>query len=215
MLLVNLIINIVYSISGSTGIYYTKYILKNENLVAVMGAFGLIPVFIGFALIGPMIKRFGVCKSAKIGILIAIIGGIIRGIFPYSFPVALAAGGLSTFGTIPMMAVGGVMTTNTIEYGEWKYGKRIIGMTNSASGFGSKMGSGLGAAMIGWLLALGHYDGALAVQAAPAVRMILMVCIYIPLILMVVIYLFLRKYDLDEKYTGILKDLENRKNSQA
>lgn len=211
MLVVMLILNITYSLSGSTGVYYTKYILGNENLVGIMGAVGLIPVFIGFALVGPMIRFFGLSKTAKIAFLIGIAASIVRVFTPYSFISALIGGAFITFSTIPMMAVGGVLVNNTIEYGEWKHGKRIVGMTNSASGFGSKIGSGLGAAMIGWFLALGGYDGTLAVQSQTATNMILFICVYLPAILLVVMYLILRKYDLDEKYPQIIKELEERK----
>lgn len=214
MLVVNLLINITYSLSGSSAVYYTKYILGNDNLVAIMGAASLIPVFLGFGLVGPAIRKFGVTKTAEYGLVLAVIGFAIRGIFPYSFIVALVAGGIGTLGTIPMMAVGGVLTTNTIEYGEWKYGKRIVGMTNSASSFGSKIGSGLGAGMIGWLLALGHYDGLLKIQAAPAIRMILVICIYVPLAMFIISFFLIRKYDLDKKYTEIIKELEVRKQNK-
>ena len=211
MLVIMLILNITYSLNGSTGVYYTKYILGNENLVGIMGAVGLIPVFVGFALVGPMIRFFGLSKTAKIAFLIGIAASIVRVFTPYSFMSALIGGAFITFSTIPMMAVGGVLVNNTIEYGEWKYGKRIVGMTNSASGFGSKIGSGLGAAMIGWFLALGGYDGTLAVQSQTATNMILFICVYLPAILLVVMYLILRKYDLDEKYPQIVKELEERK----
>ena len=214
MLVVMLIINIIYSLSASTGVYYTKYILQNENLVGIMGAVGLIPVFIGFALVGPMIKFFGLSKTARIALLIGIAASIVRVFTPYSFMSALIAGAFITFSTIPMMAVGGVLVNNTIEYGEWKFGKRIVGMTNSANGFGAKIGSGLGAAMIGWFLALGKYDGTLAVQPQSATNMILFICVYLPAILLVIMYLILRKYDLDEKYPQIVKELEERKSSQ-
>ena len=211
MLVIMLILPIIHSISGSTGVYYTKYILGNENLVGIMGAVGLIPVFVGFALVGPMIRFFGLSKTAKVAFLIGIAASIVRVFTPYSFMSALIGGAFITFSTIPMMAVGGVLVNNTIEYGEWKYGKRIVGMTNSASGFGSKIGSGLGAAMIGWFLALGGYDGTLAVQSQTATNMILFICVYLPAILLVVMYLILRKYDLDEKYPQIVKELEERK----
>lgn len=211
MLIVMLIINIIYSLSASTGVYYTKYILGNENLVGIMGAVGLIPVFVGFAAVGPMIKYFGLSKTARIALIIGIMASIVRIFTPYSFMSALIGGAFITFSTIPMMAVGGVLVNNTIEYGEWKHGKRIVGMTNSANGFGAKVGSGLGAAMIGWFLALGKYDGTLAVQPDSAINMILFICVYLPAILLVIIYLLLRKYDLDEKYPQIVKELEERK----
>lgn len=41
--------------------------------------------------------------------------------------------------------------------------------------------------------------------------MILFICVYLPAILLVVMYLILRKYDLDEKYPQIVKELEERK----
>lgn len=211
MLFVMLLVNIMFSISSSTAIYYTKYILKNENLVALIGGVGLIPVFIGFSVTQPMIKKFGIAKTARISIAIGILGSIVRVFFPYNLIVTLIFGSLTIFGTIPLMAVGGVLVNNTIEYNEWKFGKRLVGMSNSASSFGGKIGSGLGAAMIGWILALGHYNGSLAVQSASAINSILILCIWIPGILLAGMYLLLRKYDLDLKYADIIKELEERR----
>lgn len=211
MLFSMFILNVIASLSTSTGIYYTKYILGNENLVAVMGSIGLIPVIVGFALTGPMIKKLGIAKTIKIALLIGILASIVRAFTPYSFTSAIVCGAFITFATIPMMAVGGVLVVNTIEYGEWKYGKRIVGMTNSAGSFGMKVGSGLGAAMIGWILALGHYDGTLAAQPDSAIITILILCVYLPLVLFLILYLLIRKYDLEAKYPQIVKELEERK----
>ena len=214
MLAVMLIVNITYSLSGSSGVYYTKYILQNENLVGIMGAIGLIPVFIGFSIVGPMIKKFGLSKTVRISLVVGLLANVVRVFTPYSFISAIVCGAFTTFSTIPIMAVGGVLVNNTIEYGELKFGKRIIGMTNSASGFGAKIGSGLGAAMIGWFLALGKYDGTLAVQSQSAINMILFICVYLPAILLLVMYLIFRKYDLDEQYPQIVKELEERRASK-
>jgi len=211
MLFVMLFVNIIYSLSSSTGVYYTKYILGNENLVALLGGVGLIPVIIGFAVTQPMVKRFGLARSARIAMLIGIFGTIVRIIEPYNLYVTLIFGSLVTFATIPLMAVGGVLVNNTIEYNEWKFGKRLVGMSNSASSFGAKIGSGLGSAMIGWILALGHYDGTLAVQEASAINSIIAICIWIPGIFLVLIYLLLRRYDLDNKYAEIVRELETRR----
>lgn len=211
MLFVMLLVNIIYSISGSTAIYYTKYILKDENLIALLGGVGLIPVVIGFAITQPMIKKFGLAKSTRIAILIGIAGTLARVFFPYNLIVTLVFGGFVTFATIPLMAVGGVLVNNTIEYNEWKFGKRLVGLSNSASSFGAKIGVGLGAALIGWILALGNYDGTLAAQAKPALNSIIALCIWIPGILLIGMYFLLRKYDLDIKYADIVRELEDRK----
>ena len=41
------------------------------------------------------------------------------------------------------------------DYNEWKTGHKLLGMTNSATGFGGKVGSGIGGALTGWVLAIG------------------------------------------------------------
>ncbi|UPK41426.1 MFS transporter [Paenibacillus pabuli] len=212
MLFAQLLINMLYTLNGSTGIYYTKYILGNENLIGIMGAVGLVPVFLGFVMVGPMIKKFGLTRTARIGMILGIVSSLIRCFMPYNFIAAIVLGGIATLATIPMMAVGGVLVNNTVEYGEWKTGKRLVGMVNSANSFGVKIGMGLAAAMIGWILALGNYDGALITQADSAITSILVLTVYLPLVIFVLTYLCLRKYDLDEKYPQIVKELEERLN---
>ncbi|WP_339843422.1 glycoside-pentoside-hexuronide (GPH):cation symporter [Paenibacillus sp. FSL W7-1088] len=212
MLFAQLLINMLYTLNGSTGIYYTKYILGNENLIGIMGAVGLVPVFLGFVMVGPMIKKFGLTRTARIGMIPGIVSSLIRCFMPYNFIAAIVLGGIATLATIPMMAVGGVLVNNTVEYGEWKTGKRLVGMVNSANSFGVKIGTGLAAAMIGWILAMGNYDGALVTQADSAITSILVLTVYLPLVIFVLTYLCLRKYDLDEKYPQIVKELEERLN---
>jgi len=212
MLFVMLQINIMYALNQSTGIYYTKYILGNENLIGVMGAVGLIPVFLGFIAVGPMIKKFGLTKTARIGLLLGTIAALLRCFMPYSFTAALVLGGITTFATIPLMAIGGVLVNNTVEYGEWQSGKRLVGMVNSANSFGVKIGNGLGIALIGWVLAFGNYNGTLANQPDSAITSILVLTVYLPVILFISCYLLLRKYDLDDKYPEIVKELNDRGN---
>lgn len=161
MLFVMLAVNIIYAISGAMGIYYTKHILGNENLIALLGGVGLIPVIIGVIVTQPMVRKFGLAKTTRIAVLLGIAGTFARVFMPYSLLAALTFGSLAIFGTIPLMIIGGVLVNNTIEYNEWKFGKRLVGMSNSASSFGAKIGLGLGGAMIGWILSLGSYDGTL------------------------------------------------------
>lgn len=161
---------------------------------------------------GPMIKKFGLSSTARIGLIVGIAASGIRCFMPYSFVAALVLGGISTLATIPMMAVGGVLVNNTVEYGEWKTGKRLVGMVNSANSFGVKIGMGLAAAMIGWILAMGDYDGTLAAQPDSAITSILVLTVYLPVAILVLTYLCLRKYDLDKKYPQIVKELEERRN---
>jgi GPH family glycoside/pentoside/hexuronide:cation symporter len=56
-----------------------------------------------------------------------------------------------------------------VDYGEIKIGKALTGLTNSGYSIGCKVGSGLGGAMVGWILTFAGYDGMAAVQSAGAI----------------------------------------------
>lgn len=215
MLFVMLFVNMIYSLSGATAVYYAKYILRDENLVALLGGVGLITAAVSFAVTHPMVKRFGPAKTVRIAMFIGIVATIVRIFAPYNLLITIIFGSLVNFSTIPLMAVGGVLVNNTIEYNEWRFGKRLVGMSNSAISFGAKIGSGLGSAMIGWILALGHYDGMLEVQPASALKSIIVVNIWLPGVLLLAILLLLLNYNLDDKYPAIIKELEKRRKDKA
>ena len=72
---------------------------------------------------------------------------------------------LGSFVQIPMMSLYGVLTSMTIDYNEWKYDKKLVAMSGGAIGFGSKVGNGLGAAILSAFLAIGAYDATLEVAS--------------------------------------------------
>lgn len=213
MLIISLFSQLSFGLSGATGAYYAKWILGDDNLVAILGAVGLIPTFAGFLLVGPMVKKLGVTKTVYVSMAIAILGAAIRAFSPGSFISAVTAGLLPSFGMIPIMSLVGVMTNNCVDYNEWKTGKRLLGMTNSVTGFGGKVGAGLGASLTGWVLALGAYNASLSVQPTSAINAIYAIAVYIPLVLYIIIFIFAKKYEsLEKMYPQIIAELADRKN---
>lgn len=214
MLIANVFLNISYGLSGAGGTYYAKYIFGNDNLVGIMGAVGLIPTFFGFIAAGPLAKKFGMAKTCTISCVIGIVGCGIRMFMPYNFMACLILGCFVTFANIPMMCLTGAMVNNCVEYNEWKFGKRMIGMSNSASSFGSKVGAALGGSLIGWLLALGGYSAALAVQPKGTTYAILAFGIYIPLVLFIILLILFKKYDLEKIYPQIVGEIMERRKAE-
>ncbi|WP_372631126.1 MFS transporter [Cohnella sp.] len=206
-----LLANILFAMSATAGMYYAKYIWGDVNLVSVMGGIGLIPVIVVFLLSGPLIKRWGKRYTAVLGLGIGTIGLLLRLLDPYSIPLGLVGSLIQAFGMIPLMIVLAPMTADTIEYGEWKHGQRIVGLTNSVNGFGGKMGTAFGTALIGWLLAWGNYQENAAVQGESAKQMIIAFNLYIPMIIYIAIAVLLLFFSLEKQYTRILDDLEQRK----
>ena len=215
MLIANLFVNISYGLSASGGTYYAKYILGNDNIVALLGAICLIPTFIGFVVVGPLTRKFGMAKTCLIGCVIGAVACVVRIFTPYSFYSCVIGGAFQSFATMPMMCVSAAMVNNCVEYNEWKFGKRLLGMSNSASSFGGKVGAGLGGSLIGWLLALAGYQSAAASQPASVDTAIFAFAIYIPLALFVIMAILFSKYDLEKIYPQIVDELRQRRGESS
>ena len=159
VLVVNLLSCIIYGLAAGAGVYYCKWIFGNDNLVGVLGGIGMIPTLLGFIFVGPMIKKLGVVKTLLVSFAMGA-GANILLLFTKDIFICYALfGSITTFATIPMMCLVGVMTAMSIDYNEYKYGVRMVATSNSASSFGGKVGSGLGTSIIGWFLAaVGAYS---------------------------------------------------------
>ena len=214
MLVLQFAMNISYGLSSSGGTYYAKYILGNDNIVALLGAVGLIPTFLGFILTGPMAAKFGMTKTCIISCVMGAAACLVRVFTPYSLATCIVGGCVTTFANIPLMCLFGAMVNNCVEYNDYKFGKRIVGMTNSANSFGSKIGSGIGASLIGWLLAAAGYNAALEAQPAAVDTAIFAFAIYIPLALFVLMFVLLLKNDLEKRYPEIVAELQKRKEAK-
>lgn len=215
MLVVMLFVNISYGLSASGGTYYAKYILGNDNIVGLLGAIGLIPTFLGFILVGPLTRKFGMARTCFIGCCIGAVAALVRVFTPYSFWSCIIGGAFQTFATMPIMCVGGAMVNNCVEYNEWKFGKRLLGMSNSANSFGAKVGSGIGGSLIGWLLAAAGYQAAAASQPASVNTAIFTFAIYIPLALFIIMGIMFKKYDLEKIYPQIVEELRARRSEKG
>ena len=210
VLLANLLVNVIYALSSSSGTYYAKYILGNDNLIGIMGAVGLIPTFVGFIVVSPMTKKFGLTKTLKIAFALGIIGNVIRCFKPDSFILCITVGLLGSFATIPMMCLAGTLNSMAMDYNDYKYHNKIIGMSASASSFGGKVSSGIGASLVGWILAVVGFTGNMEV-ITPAVRYgIYTFSLYIPLAMFVGLFILISKFDLEAKYGDMMKAIAER-----
>ena len=216
VLLVNFFVNILYGLSSSAGTYYCKWIYGNDNLVGILGAIGLIPTLLGFLLIGPMIKKLGVTKTLKISFVIGAAANALRIVNPSDFIYNTALGCFSTFANIPAMCLTGVLMAMAIDYNEFKFGRRMVGSSGSAGGFGGKVGSGIGASLVGWCLAAAGYNGLTMTTADMATRIaIYTFSIYIPMVMYFAMFLLTCRFDLEARLPGIREETAKRKAAQT
>lgn len=211
ILVMNFMVNILYGLSNSSGTYYAKWIYGNDNLMGIMGAVGMIPTLIGFIAVGPMIKHLGVTKTLKVSFAIGCIANVVRIINPYHFAFNVAMGCFGTFANIPMMCLMGVMLGMAIDYNEYMYGKRMVASANAASSFGCKVGSGIGASVIGWCLAIAAYDATLTVATEATKQAIFTFSIYLPAIMFAVLFIMSCKFDLEARLPKLREEIAKRK----
>ena len=211
VLVVNLLACIIYALSSAAGTYYCKWIFGNDNLVGILGAVGLVPTVIGFLLVGPMVKKLGVIKTLLVSFAIGIIGNVLMIFLHNNFTAYMILGCFTTFSTIPMMCLTGVMTSMSIDFNEYKYGVRMVATTNSASSFGGKVGSGIGGSLIGWILALVSYDATLQVAPQTTKMAIYGFSFVIPLIMFIIMFVLVSQFDLEAKMPAMKEEIDRRK----
>ena len=134
VLLFNLITSITSAVAASSGTYYAKWIFGNDNLVAVIGSFGMLATLLGFILSKPIIAKLGVTRTVQLGLLGAAVPALIRCILPTNFIVYAATSLFASFIQIPLMCLYGVLTAMTVDYNEWKYGKKLVAMSGGLTG---------------------------------------------------------------------------------
>ncbi|MCD8510351.1 MAG: glycoside-pentoside-hexuronide (GPH):cation symporter [Bacillus sp. (in: Bacteria)] len=197
-------------LSGA-GIFYATYIFGNSSYFSLFALTLFVPTIISFFFVGRLVGQFGKRNIALFVSLIAIFGSVIKLVDPYNLTLYLVGNVVQGFGLITIITFLYAMINDTTEYGEWKSGFRTAGLVNSAASFGMKVGTGIGGALIGWLLAYGGYIGTLDVQTDSAMTMIMVLNIHLPLILTVLQAVLLWMYKLDKQYPDILAELSARK----
>lgn len=211
VLLFNVIMCITTSISASAGTYYCKWIFGNDNLVGILGAFGMLATVVGFVIAKPIISLLGIKRTIYLGTLGAAVMAAIRCVAPTNFVVYALTGAMGNFLQIPLMCLYGVLTGMAVDYNKWKYDKRMIAMSASVIGVGNKVGTGLGAVILTAALSLGAYDATLEAASASMRTSIYGFSNYLPIVINIIVFLIFTRFDLEEKLPQMRADIEARR----
>lgn len=205
----------ILGVNNGLRIYFARNVLGNVALMGTLTLCFILPKMIG-NLVYPYINKFlGKWKSMMIGYVLELVGVLVMAIAPTCFGTAAAGLILLGIGGIPHNAGLFAMVADVIDYGEWKTGVRLDGLTNSATSFGMKVGAGLGSAITGWGLAWAAYDGALAEQTLETIAGIKTVYTMVPAVLIVIGLVVLFFCNLDKIYPQIQEGLANKKANKA
>jgi GPH family glycoside/pentoside/hexuronide:cation symporter len=158
--------------AGSMTFYYCNIVLNDLSVLSIISIATALPIIILNLIMPKFIGKFGKRKLMIGGFLITILGSIL--ISAAGTNVILALGGvvIKAIGTAPIMTGIFAMTSDIVDYGEWKTGIRSEGLVNSCTSFGMKVGIGLGSVVCTWYLALGGYQATAEVHSKSVINMI-------------------------------------------
>ena len=202
---------IIFVLGGASLPYYCKWVLGNDNLAALVNMCAIPAIALAFLAMPLIIKKTSLRTAGIIGIIVGMIGTVIRIVNPTSFPVFAFGYACIVFATSALRTVMLPMVVNTSEWNDYKYGYKLVGMTNSAASFGSKVGAALGSALMGLVLSAGGYNPMVEAQTPSSIRSICYINIHIIGLCLIVMFICFLFYTLEKRYPEILKANEERR----
>lgn len=160
----------------------------------------MVSSFFAIILLQVFAKKLGKARSCAMGMAIAVCCLLVRlvtrdSIFPLYLVCLLVSGfGLGLFSSLLVPSL-----MDSIDYGEWLFGKRNDAMVMSANSFGNKLGGGVGAAVLGFMLDGVGFDKTATVQTAAAKSGLFNTSIFVPLTVFCIVFCFMLMYRRYEK----------------
>ena len=216
LLLVNIVLLVALVIRGSTSVYYVKWYMGREDLVAAFLTTGTVAMGIGAALAStvarfiPHVRLFALCQ------LVMFASSAAQKIIPASDLVLLfSCFALTQFFAQMGVAVLWTMLADTVDYGEYKTGRRVTGLSFSGQLFGIKIGVALGgtasAALLGYW---GYQEGGVDSQSDEAIQGILILFTIIPAVLHIPVAMLTAKFSLTRERTREIREELDRRTTE-
>ena len=195
----------------SLGVYYCRDVLGDVIYYGDMNLCYNVCRIIGLIFLPVIAVKYGKFKVMLVGWVLMALGSVLL-IFASSQIFFLYFGAIVRgLGGSLISACLFTIIADAVEFGEWKTGIRQAGLTNSATSFGMKVGTGLGTAVVGWGLAFGDYDGSLTVQSAYTLQTETLFFVGVPAVCFTIGFIAMLFTNIDKIYPKIIKDLEARK----
>ena len=201
LILVVFLLTQVFTAMLNMGIYFMKYILGDENLLGTFAWAINIPLIVGLLVTPIIVKKFGEMYRVNLGgYVIATLGrlGVLVAAYFHDIPLMLILSAVASLGMSPLQGTLNAMIAEASEHTWLRTGKRIDGLMFSCTSLGVKVGSGIGTAAAGWLLAASGYDGGVSMQPDSAMQMLYVMYVWFPLVANALIFLLLTHLDVEK-----------------
>lgn len=203
-----------YVTTTSFGLYFFKYAFKNESMYSTFAVILGVSQILALVVFPFFSKKFS-RKKLYLGATVLVFAGyILFFVSPMNMIPIGIAGVLIFVGQAFMQLLMLVFLTDTIEYGQWKSGKRNESVTFALQPFINKMAGAIAFGIVGITLIISGINKAATPSDVTAGGLTIMkvAMLIIPLIFMIagfIVYHY--RYKIDKKmYNQIIDDLKQR-----
>ncbi|MDO4622013.1 MAG: MFS transporter [Eubacteriales bacterium] len=160
-----LVVNVMTNMG--VGVYYFTYIVGNVGLMGLMSVATIVGIPIPF-FFPKLIRKMSVIRVIQLGYLLAVLGGIVNFFAGANVPLLMIGSLLGGVGAMPSSMLASLIILQCADYNEWKGNHRMEGTLSSVNGLAGKIGSAVGAGVLGVILSLVGYTGELATMPQSA-----------------------------------------------
>lgn len=196
IIITNIIIFIGVVVKNSSTVYFFKYVLHNEGMSAIANLLSALAMIIGAITIPFLIRHFQM-RTVVVG----------------NLGVALLGVAVSAFGLGAAQSLMFVMTAETVDYGEWRFGVRAQGLLTSVSAIGASIGAGLAGVINSDILAHFHFVPNMT-QTASGIMGINVCFVYGPALIDAICIISIMFYGLDKLSAKMHADLQAKRQDE-
>ena len=204
-----LVTNISMNLGAVNPFYFEQVVgdISKQSVVNALEAVGPLLVLC----LPILAKKMGKKKLIVTALILGIIGKLLPLLNLQSITLLGIGTVLGTIGYMPLFILTINMVIDCMDYGEWKFKKRGEGIYSCISGFCSKIGTGIGTWLVGFVMMLGGYVSGADTQSQGAVNAIICVYTVVPAVLYLLAALCMHFYKLDDELPQIQAELAERK----
>lgn len=203
-----------YCTTTSFGVYYFKYAFKNEGMYSVFAGILGISQLLALTSFNLFSKKYSRKQLYAFSTILVVLGYIIFFFSPMNMLFIGLAGVLIFVGQAFIQLLMLMFLTDTVEYGQWKLGRRNESITFSVQPFINKIGGAIASGIVGATLILSGINSAATPDDVTAKGLMIMKLsmLILPLILILGGYIVYRfKFKIDkEMFDKIVIDLSER-----
>ncbi|HHT49298.1 MAG TPA: MFS transporter [Firmicutes bacterium] len=203
-----------YCTTTSFGVYYFKYAYKNENMYAVFAAILGVSQLLALSIFNLFSKKYTRKQLYTFATILVVLGYLIFFFAPEKMGFIGPAGVLIFVGEAFIQLLMLMFLADTVEYGQWKLGRRNESITFSVQPFINKIGAALANGIVMATAVFSGINAAATPEEVTPEGLLLMksAMLILPLLFIVAGYLIYRfKYKIDkEMFDRMLADLAAR-----